>query len=87
LLTLLAGVIGQEAREPMQAVPPAIRRARALIDDAPAEAVTLADLARESGLSRFQVLRAFARATGLTPHAYLMQRRIDLARGLIAGGI
>jgi AraC-like DNA-binding protein len=65
----------------------AIRRARALIDDAPAVSVTLADLARESGLSRFQVLRGFARATGLTPHAYVMQRRIDLARSLIAGGI
>lgn len=87
LLSLLAGVIGEETGEPMQAVPMAIRRARALIDDAPAVSVTLADLARESGLSRFQVLRGFARATGLTPHAYLMQRRIDLARSLIAGGM
>ncbi len=54
------------------------------IDDAPARPISLADLARESGLSRFQLVRAFARATGLTPHAYLMQRRIDLARRLIA---
>lgn len=87
LLSLLAGVIAQEASEPTQAVPMAIRRARALIDDAPTDAVTLADLARECGLSRFQVVRGFARATGLTPHAYLMQRRIDLARSLIAGGM
>ena len=28
----------------------------------------------------------FARATGMTPHAYLVQRRIDLARRMIAGG-
>ena len=48
--------------------------------------VTLADLARTSGLSRFQVLRGFVKATGFTPHAYLMQRRIDLARRLIASG-
>ncbi|MBZ9604601.1 AraC family transcriptional regulator [Phyllobacterium chamaecytisi] len=64
----------------------AIHRARNLIDDEPTIPVTLADLARTSGLSRFQVLRGFVNATGFTPHAYLMQRRIDLARRLIANG-
>ncbi len=39
-----------------------------------------------SGLSRFQVLRGFVRATGLTPHAYIVQRRINIARRLIAHG-
>ena len=48
--------------------------------------VTLSDLAVASGLDRFQMLRSFTRATGLTPHAYLVQRRIDLARRLIASG-
>lgn len=38
-------------------------------------------------MSRFQLLRGFAGATGLTPHAYLVQRRIHLARRLIATGI
>ena len=52
----------------------------------PSDLKTLADLARETGLSRFQVLRGFVRATGLTPHAYIVQRRIDRARGLIARG-
>lgn len=33
------------------------------------------------------MLRGFVRATGLTPHAYLMQRRIGLARRLIARGL
>lgn len=47
---------------------------------------TLADLAHASGLSRFQVVRGFTRATGLTPHAYLMQRRLHRARNLIARG-
>lgn len=87
LLNLLAGVF-HEADDPVQqqAIPKAIRRARTMIDDQPDLAVTLADLAKEAGLSRFQLLRGFARATGLTPHAYLMQRRIDLARRMIAGG-
>ena len=49
-------------------------------------AMTLAELACASGLSRFQVVRGFSRAFGLTPHAYLIQRRIDFARQLITGG-
>ncbi|WP_173511154.1 AraC family transcriptional regulator [Sinorhizobium psoraleae] len=67
-------------------VPASIATARSLIDDDPLASVTLADLARASGLSRFQIVRGFARATGLTPHAYLMQRRIDIVRRLIAEG-
>jgi AraC-like DNA-binding protein len=85
LLALLARIAreGGAAAAPRGA-PAAIGRAKSRIDDAPAAAITLADLARETGLSRFQVLRGFVRATGLTPHAYLTQRRIDLARRLIA---
>jgi AraC-like DNA-binding protein len=80
---VLAGIVRPLDRIASQA-PAAIRRARTLIDDEPAAPVTLADLAQESGLSRFQVLRGFVKATGFTPHSYLMQRRIDLARRLIA---
>ena len=67
--------------------PDAIRIARTRIDDDPAAAVSLLDLAQETGLSRFQVLRGFARVTGLTPHAYQLQRRIALARRLITQGL
>ena len=84
LLGLMARIVGKGA-DPA-AVPAAIRRARELIDDAPAAARTLADLAEASGLGRFQLLRSFAKATGFTPHAYMVQRRIDLARRLIARG-
>ncbi|NZA25670.1 AraC family transcriptional regulator [Luteimonas sp. SJ-92] len=87
LLELLAGLRApRPGAARIAGVPDALARARALIDDDPAAAVTLSDLAAASGLGRFQVLRAFARATGLTPHAYLVQRRIDLARRLIAAG-
>jgi AraC-like DNA-binding protein len=88
LLALLAGIARERgAAEAPRPAPAAIGRAKGRIDDAPAAAITLADLARESGLSRFQVLRGFVRATGFTPHAYLTQRRIDLARRLIAGRV
>jgi AraC-like DNA-binding protein len=64
----------------------AIARAKSRIDDDPASPSTLADLAAEANMSRFQLLRSFAQEVGLPPHAYRMQRRIALARRLIRGG-
>ncbi|WP_281684316.1 helix-turn-helix transcriptional regulator [Thalassobaculum salexigens] len=64
-----------------------IRRALELIDDDPTAPLGLRDLAAAAGLSRFQVVRGIARATGLTPHAYLLRRRIELARRHIRGGL
>lgn len=63
-----------------------IARARARIDDDPSSPLTLTDLAADTGMSRFQLLRGFAHETGLPPHAYRMQRRVILARQLIARG-
>jgi AraC-like DNA-binding protein len=63
-----------------------IRRARERIDADPAAPVTLIQLAKESGLSRYQLIRGFARELGLTPHAYILQRRIALAQQLIRAG-
>lgn len=84
LLQLIASLAGQ--RRETQFLPPAISRARERIDDDPAAAVTLGDLAAASGLSRFQVVRHFNEATGMTPHAYLVQRRLAVVRQLIAKG-
>jgi AraC-like DNA-binding protein len=87
LLQLLADTMrGQAAFALEQGVPESILRVQHRIDADPAAPLALADLARESGLSRFQVLRGFSRATGLTPHAYIVQRRTHLARHLIARG-
>ncbi len=63
-----------------------ISRVRSMIDEDPAAPWTLDDFAREAGLSRFKVVRSFAKAAGLTPHAYIVQRRVELVRHLIAGG-
>ncbi|WP_175155181.1 AraC family transcriptional regulator [Achromobacter mucicolens] len=70
-----------------EGVPASLRHALSLIDDDPAAALSLADLAGVAGLSRYQVLRAFTRATGLTPHAYQTQRRLLLVRRLIRQGL
>jgi AraC-like DNA-binding protein len=75
-----------ETAGPADGIVGLIQRAKARIDDDPSAAVTLAGLAAEASLSRFQLLRGFARYTGLPPHAYLIQRRISLAGRLIAQG-
>jgi AraC-like DNA-binding protein len=87
LLALLPKVMTQQKLLVVErSFPKAISVAKSLIDDRPASAITLSDLARAGGLSKFQLLRGFVRATGLTPHAYLMQRRIEMVRHLIARG-
>ena len=87
LLSLVADLISERRTEPKFTIPGSIRRAKDLIDDQPTEDLMLADLAIVSGLSRFQVLRGFTRATGLSPHGYLMQKRTHLARQLIRDGL
>lgn len=73
-----------QGRRPGQEAEP-IRRARRLVDDCFMQDLTLDDLAGEAGLSRFYFLRAFRRAVGVTPHAYLTGRRIAAAKGLLGG--
>ncbi|HEX7761174.1 MAG TPA: AraC family transcriptional regulator [Caulobacteraceae bacterium] len=86
LLALLADAM-REGDRPPEPAPPAIAAVRSMLDGDPAAPTTLSDMAQQCGLSRFQVLRGFERATGLTPHAYLIQRRVSLARRLIAEGL
>jgi len=86
ILEIVARVVAEVVPNEGQVGPQSILTAQEMIDCDPTAAICLSDLARASRLSRFQVLRGFAKATGLTPHAYLVQRRIHLARRLIAGG-
>ena len=65
---------------------PCIARALRRLDSASDKSVSLGELAALSGVSRFQLLRGFAREIGITPHAYLVQRRVRLARQLLADG-
>jgi AraC family transcriptional regulator len=45
--------------------------------------VSLAALALDAGLSRFHFCRAFKESTGLSPHAWLRQRRLEQAMNLL----
>lgn len=63
-----------------------VRRAKDFIDACFDSPFTLNDLAHVAGISRFHLVRAFKRATGLTPLAYRNQRRVEAARAFLRAG-
>ncbi len=63
-----------------------VRRAQDYLDAHFAENVDLPTLAGVAGVSRFHLIRAFRKDTGLTPHAWLADRRVRAARDLLASG-
>jgi AraC-like DNA-binding protein len=58
-------------------------RARDLADARYAEPLDVDDLARAAGLSRAHFSREFRRAFGISPHAYLLTRRLERAAALL----
>ena len=63
-----------------------VRRARERLADDLARPPSLSELATLVGLSRYQLLRRFERAYGVTPHRWLRQVRLERARAAIQGG-
>ncbi|WP_232660286.1 helix-turn-helix transcriptional regulator [Pseudonocardia sp. TRM90224] len=64
-----------------------VRAARDLLDTVPAGPITLAELAAAAGVSPATLVRRFVAETGLTPHRYLVSRRVDRAKIMLAGGM
>ena len=56
------------------------------IEREPQAPLTLAALARDSGLSPFHFLRCFRQVAGLTPHQYLLRTRLHRAALLLRHG-
>jgi AraC-like DNA-binding protein len=69
----------------MPSVPPVrhLLRAKDLADARFADPLTVADLARAAGLSPAHFSRAFRKAFGESPHAYLLTRRLERAAALL----
>lgn len=63
-----------------------IRPALDCLHAAPTASVALGELAHVTGLSRYQLIRAFRTVTGMTPHAWQLNQRINLAREWILNG-
>lgn len=63
-----------------------LERARELLASRIDENVTLREAAAVAGMGRFAFLRAFSRAYGLTPHAWVIQERVHQAQSLLRVG-
>ena len=79
----LAPHVGQRAPREVDSD---MSRIRERLADDPLRPPTLDEMAALAGLSKYQVLRRFTRQYGTPPHAWLTQRRADLARRLICEG-
>lgn len=66
--------------------PRAVARAKAYLRDRYNESVTLTELAAVAGMSKFHLVRQFAKQTGLSPHAFQIHVRIGRAGMLLRKG-
>lgn len=64
----------------------AVQQIRDYLEACMSANVPLADLADLTGLSTYAVLRTFRRQTGLTPHTYQVQRRVENAKKRLQNG-
>lgn len=65
---------------------PRVALARDWLDGNFLRRVSLADIAHAAGIGRFELVRGFAAAYGITPYAYVLQRRLGRAKALLADG-
>lgn len=77
-----AGTSPSVPREPGR-----LRRVLDLIDADLAADLSLDALAAAADLNRFHLVRTFKRVVGMTPHAYVTERRVRRGKALLARGI
>jgi transcriptional regulator GlxA family with amidase domain len=65
--------------------PRALRRVREFIETHLEESISIQALANIAGLSMYHFARAFKQSEAVTPHDYLIHRRVQRARDLLAG--
>jgi AraC-like DNA-binding protein len=63
-----------------------LSRVRDALADAVCRPPSLAQLAAAAGVSKYQLLRRFARAYGITPHGWVRQIRVERVRDAITRG-
>jgi len=89
-LDLLAAWVARYAERTPVLPPPgpepqAVRRILEFMDAHWDEDISLTHLARITGLSPWHLVRVMTRATGLPPHAHLLERRCRAARDMLDG--
>lgn len=86
LAALMRHLAGQPAAAP--AIPSAtLVELAAFLDAHAAQEVSLAELCARSGYSAGHLIRAFKRHFGLTPRAYLINRRVQLGQQALKRGV
>lgn len=91
LLTTFAELIVRQAGDapsihPIGQEPRAVSRVKSYIEENYTDNVSLAELSAFANLSQFHLIRVFKKHTGLPPHAYLEQIRINRAKELLLTG-
>lgn len=88
LAALLSGYAGFRRTDCNKQIHPrAVRQAKDVLMANLDQKITLKALARAVGISPFHLLRLFKRHTGLSPHQYRTQGRIDMAKALLRKGV
>ena len=86
LLTHMAGTYGGAVAPKLVRgglAPRQVQRAKDVLMSRLDGEIRLEELARECGLSRSHFARAFKKTTGVPPHRWLMERRLERARALL----
>jgi AraC family transcriptional regulator len=86
LLRKYASVAFREPRDQGRLSPVQVRRLREYIDSRLHESPNLETLAGVAGMGMWSFARHFRESFGRTPHAYIIERRIDRAQRLLAQG-
>lgn len=88
---LMEQLIGRYAELRFSAAPASgreeVEAACAYLEQHYAEAITLDELSRVAGLSKYHLLRVFTRQKGISPYRYLETVRIDQAKKLLEQGV
>lgn len=66
---------------------PAIQKAKEFLRENYNKNISLSELSRVSGLSAYHLLRSFQKETGVPPHQFLRNIRVQRARELLAFGL
>ncbi len=65
---------------------PALRGCADYLKESCSDQVRMEELERISGMDRFSLARQFRKAFGTSPHRYLVMRRLDVVKAMLAGG-
>lgn len=76
---------GVKSKSP--ALPLLVRHAKEMLRSNLEQKITLRDMAAVLGVSQYHLLRTFKRQTGIPPHVFRTQQRVERARSLIRQGM